>query len=225
MESFKDTSEKLEKPDLHQNEYKEIQPSGASTKAEALDYWNDIFSDTEQTESDGICIEDFWPEIYDCSENEFSFEFELDDYVKDLLEYFEEDWETLDDSEKRNLVEDLADWIGEKLELEEIPEIEYYDGSGRSLGSYNKCNNKICINEKLLDHPRELLDTIPHEMRHAYQYFRAGKLETDQDFLYKLNFDNYISPLLLSSGKYMFFTDYQDQLVEAEARAFAQLFQ
>ena len=48
--------------------------------------------------------------------------------------------------------------------------------------------------------------------------------ETWQDTLYKLNFENYISPISLADGKYLFFTDYQDQLVEAEARAFANIF-
>ena len=35
---------------------------------------------------------------------------------------------------------------------------------------------------------------------------------------------NYISPLFTENGDCILFTDYQDQLVEAEARAFANLF-
>ena len=44
--------------------------------------------------------------------------------------------------------------------------------------------------------------------------------------LYKVNLDPdfYISPVLLPNGKYLFFTDYYDQLVEAEARAYANAF-
>ena len=76
----------------------------------------------------------------------------------------------------------------------------------------------------LLDRPDLLRDVIPHEMRHAYQHQRSDLQETRQDELYRINFDNYISPVPLPDGKYLFFTDYQDQLVEAEARAFASLF-
>ena len=61
-------------------------------------------------------------------------------------------------------------------------------------------------------------------MRHAYQHQRATHQETLLDKLYQLNFENYISPVPLADGKYLFFTDYQDQLVEAEARAFANIF-
>ena len=72
--------------------------------------------------------------------------------------------------------------------------------------------------------PAEIVDTIAHETWHAYQHQRANILENKHDYLYKLNFDNYISPTSLGDGKCLFFTDYQEQLVEAEARAFASLF-
>lgn len=49
------------------------------------------------------------------------------------------------------------------------------------------------------------------------------KLETYEDLLYAYNFANYISPLLTEDG-YVNFIDYQDQLIEAEACAFAKLF-
>ena len=68
------------------------------------------------------------------------------------------------------------------------------------------------------------INTIAHEMRHAYQEQRAGILETKEDALFKLNLDNYISPVPLPGCGWLFFTDYQDQYVEADARAFANLF-
>lgn len=70
----------------------------------------------------------------------------------------------------------------------------------------------------------ELVNTIAHEMRHAYQEYRAGLLETREDELYRVNLDNYISPVQLPEGGWLFFTDYQDQYVEVDARAFANLF-
>ena len=54
--------------------------------------------------------------------------------------------------------------------------------------------------------------------------YRAGLLETREDALYRVNLDNYISPIPLLGGGWLFFTDYQDQYVEVDARAFANLF-
>lgn len=42
--------------------------------------------------------------------------------------------------------------------------------------------------------------------------------------LYKVSFDNYISPVPLPGGGWLFFVDYFDQYVEVDARAFANKF-
>ena len=68
------------------------------------------------------------------------------------------------------------------------------------------------------------MNTIAHEVRHAYQHMRADVLDTWKDALFKVNFDNYISPLPLLGGGWLFFVDYMDQYVEVDARAFANLF-
>ena len=39
--------------------------------------------------------------------------------------------------------------------------------------------------------------------------------------IYRVNFDNYISPVELPNGGTLFFMDYYNQFVEAEARAFS----
>ena len=75
-----------------------------------------------------------------------------------------------------------------------------------------------------MNDPDELIDTIAHELRHAFQHQKAMAPESALDMLYRVNFDNYISPLPLGDGKFLFFADYQDQLVEVEARAFAKQF-
>ena len=93
-----------------------------------------------------------------------------------------------------------------------------------SCGAYLPGANVIEINRNTLADPKEVVDTVAHEARHAYQHQRAVLQETKQDILYRINFENYISPIPLADGKYLFFTDYQDQLVEAEARAFANIF-
>lgn len=63
----------------------------------------------------------------------------------------------------------------------------------------------------------EAADTIAHELWHAYQHERAMNPQSAKDYQYQYGFENYIRP---DDD----FTAYQDQLVEAEARAFAQQF-
>lgn len=133
-------------------------------------------------------------------------------------------WERLTDSAKVEAIQELATVIGKKLRIEEKPEIQFYSDRDGSCGAYVPGDNKVEINRNIMNDPKEVIDTVAHEMRHAYQHQRAGLQETWQDMLYKINFENYISPIPLADGKYLFFTDYQDQLVEAEARAFANIF-
>ena len=61
----------------------------------------------------------------------------------------------------------------------------------------------------------ETADTISHEYRHKYQHERAEKLETERDLAFKDGFDNYIR----AEDDYQ---GYKEQLVEADARAYAQ---
>lgn len=56
-----------------------------------------------------------------------------------------------------------------------------------------------------------------------YQYQRACIGETRDDVLYAINFLNYIEPEQVD-GHYVNFNEYQNQLLEAEARAFAKMF-
>ena len=100
----------------------------------------------------------------------------------------------------------------------------YYDADKNDCGVYNHATHSTELNRSLLNDPGELIDTIAHELRHAYQHQKAMAPESELDLLYRVNFDNYISPLPLGDGKFLFFTDYQDQLVEVEARAFAKQF-
>lgn len=71
---------------------------------------------------------------------------------------------------------------------------------------------------------KSIKEEIDNEGSHAYQEQRAMDPETEMDYKYLTNLSNYISPLFTENGDCILFTDYQDQLVEAEARAFANLF-
>ena len=222
--NFSDLLEKENSEPLPSDEYKDIKTQGSISKAEANDFWNDVFEEELGPFENELSEEELLSEIFGRNEDEFDFDFDIDENVQEILDKFDEGkWKNLDDSEQKDLIKELATAISEKLELDEKPEITFCDGSENSYGSYNPGSNSVEINSKNFQNPKEVIDTVAHELRHAYQYQRADKLETMEDLLYKVNLDNYISPISLD-GKYLSFTDYQDQLVEAEARAFANLF-
>lgn len=141
-----------------------------------------------------------------------------------ILDLFIEDkWQFFDKTERITAMETLVSVISELQGIKERPALTVFDGESGVRGAYNYKTKSLSINSLLLDSPKDVIGTISHEMRHAYQDMRAQMGETRMDYLYKLNFENYIEPLDLG-GKYLFFTDYQDQLVEAEARAFSSIF-
>lgn len=185
------------------------------TLDEAKEYWDDVFE-----QRDEITLAD----ILNKSESEFSFNFDIEDF-KEILEQFKIDnWDIKTDSEKMDLVEELKDKICEKLGIENPPEIEFFEDDYSNCGFFYAPLNVFGINVCELKDPRELVNTIAHELRHAYQQMRAENPKTEMDNLYRANFAQYISPIFDEEGNCLFFTDYEGQLVEAEARAFAKLF-
>ncbi|MBQ8944295.1 MAG: hypothetical protein IJ050_07310 [Clostridia bacterium] len=151
--------------------------------------------------------------------NEYSFN-ELD-YIEtnptfiEIVKHFKlDEWQSLPDSLKKEYIKELVNRFMDLLKLDQIPEIEYYSEDDMSYGGYNGKENKLYLNEKFLDDPMEMIDTIVHEIRHAYQFQHALNPETYQDYLYALNYANYIRPCDDYFG-------YRSQLVESEAYAFA----
>ncbi len=183
-------------------------------------YWNNLFAEfgneTEQIKN----------EVYGRDENEFHFDYDLkSDLVQEAIEPFRDSgWDRLDNEEKKIFIEELKNVLASVLEISDSPQIIYYEGQTYDCGSFNPKRNCIRINTANLDNPREIVNTIAHEMRHAYQYERSLKCENHLDMLYKYNFEHYIKPVEID-GYYINFFDYEDQLVEAEARAFARIFE
>lgn len=188
----------------------------------------------------GISVEDaktFWDEMFyepkdisiidilDHYEDEFTFDdFDITD-MNELLDNFELDtWNEFTTDEKINLVNELVDTISEKLGLEDIPEVLYYEDDPGNRGVYYDSFNVLGLNECLLDDPQQLVKTTAHELRHAYQHLRAESPQNYEDFLYRINLANYISPMFNDDGECILYTDYACQFVEAEARAFSNLF-
>lgn len=135
------------------------------------------------------------------------------------LEPFDESaWQDLQLDEQKQSMEDLAGYVTDVIGFENPPQIEYYNNERRGdYGGYDPATNTLSVNEYMLYDSKEAADTIAHELWHAHQYERARNPESARDYQYQYNFENYVSPDLGQEA-------YESQLVEAEARAFAEQF-
>lgn len=201
----------------------EIKSSGSMTDQETDEFWKTEF----QKAHDEVSLDEYdtlISEVFNRSEDELDIDFCIDDRLVDLLDQFSpETWEYMDDSEREEIISEFVNELSENLGLEDIPEVAVFDDDD-AYGFYSPIYDTINLNRRYFENPVELVNTIAHEMRHAYQEYRAGLLETREDSLYRVNLDNYISPIPLPGGGWLFFTDYQDQYVEVDARAFANIF-
>ena len=134
-----------------------------------------------------------------------------------LSPFKQESWEQLSIREQKQAINKLADYNAGILGVEDKPRIIYYNAEDPcDFGGYSAKQNAIYINEYNIHDAVETVDTISHEYRHKYQHERAEKLETERDLEFKNSFDNYIR----AEDDYQ---DYKEQLVEADARAYAQI--
>lgn len=191
---------------------------------EADTFWKAALSQF-QDESDIPSDEELLPEIFDWADDEIFIDFEVDEDFKDCLSRFDpECWENADAREQYSAIEDLKDKISERLALKKPPEIRLCEGDPDEYGSYIPEYNILLLNTRQFDDPVELVDTIAHELRHAWQHARADAMETRQDALFRVNFENYITPVSYPGIGYVNFVEYEGQYVEADARAFAKKF-
>ena len=154
-----------------------------------------------------------------------SYDFDGIDYSSDVdrldssLENFQNGtWENLSVDEQKAAMSDLADYVKDVIGFDNPPQIVYYNNPvDGDYGGYSPSTNTLEVNEHMLYDNNEAADTIAHELWHAYQHERALNPQSAKDYQYQYGFENYIRP---DDD----FTAYQDQLVEAEARAFAQQF-
>lgn len=227
MIHFSDQFSMQESFELPSNEsYKEIKPILSASSDEAQEFWDKIFNGKE-TAKDAFELsdDDIIAEIYDRDENEFQFNFDANspEIKVALLPFEEKTWNELSEIEKATAIDNLVNILSIELNLSVNPIVEFFEDEKNNCGCYVSGENKIRINKNNFDNSSEVVNTIAHEIRHAYQYERANIGETYMDILYRYNFSNYIEPVKVDK-KYVNFTDYQNQLVEAEARAFAKLF-
>jgi len=152
---------------------------------------------------------------------------DLNKYSKDsdaeqldsVLDNFKEDnWSDLSLEEQKQSMTDLADYVATDTENKNPPEITFRtDMEDGSYGGYNPETNTLEINENMLGDSEEAADTVAHEMWHAHQQQCAQDPTSEKGREYQEGFDNYISPELDFEG-------YENQMVEAEAREYAQGF-
>lgn len=223
MGKFDDVKELHEDTDIDAG-YKDITPTENYSDSEIDDFWESEFRDAE-AENEIDPYDELVSEAFNRSEDELDIDFDIDSNLSGLLESFSpEVWRDLDEDDRYSFAKEFADALGEKMGLTDSPEIVLADRENGTYGGYIPSKNCIEINRMYLDDPKELIDTIAHEMRHAYQHYRADVLETREDALFRVNFDNYITPLELPGGGYLMFYDYWNQYVEVDARAFANKF-
>ncbi len=164
-------------------------------------------------------------EVLNYDENDCQFYFDATEKsIAEVLSEVRDTWDSLDDNGKKSLCERFSSILYDKLEIENPPKcIFYFDDEDGNYGFYSKDDNTININTKYFSDANETINTLAHETRHAYQDRRAAIGETYTDELYKCNLENYVG-LEFVDGYCVNFLDYQNQFVEVEARAFADLF-
>ena len=130
MIRFHDTAEKKDDSELlSPSAFQDIKPSGTMSSEEAISFLDGLFSvDPENQDTYSVDEESLLAEIFGRFEDEFDFDFELDDEVQVVLDRFgAAQWERLTDSEKVEAIKELAAVIGKKLGIEDNPEIQFYN--------------------------------------------------------------------------------------------------
>lgn len=218
-----DKTESSELPNL--SNYKEIKPILKTTDDKVQSFWEDVFGEEDSSDDIFLTDEEIISEVFERKESDFQFDFDIaDKSIQEQLEKFDtENWNNLDESQKVEVVEEFMALLCEKLGIEEQPRLVLFEDDENLCGAYNHQTNTMELNRNILNNPKEVVNTVAHEARHAYQYQRACIGETRDDVLYAINFLNYIEPIQVD-GKYVNFNEYQNQLLEAEARAFAKMF-
>ena len=178
----------------------------------AANEYNELFSG-ELSERDidtvyeGLSEYDFHG--VDCLENPERLDASLENFTA-------ENWENLSIDEQKEQMTDLAQYIIDVTGLENPPSIEFYNNAQEGdYGGFDRTTNTLSINEYMLYQNDEAADTVAHELWHALQHQHANQPRTKLDYMYRENLDNYIRPEDDFEG-------YQAQIIESEARAFAQ---
>lgn len=198
---FQETEEENTTDNIHIQESEQL---GSEIQEQNIDY-AEIYEDIQQES-----LEEGFENIEIDSDPEG---------LESSLENFDEStWEGLSLDEQKNAMSDLANYVVDIVGFDNPPMIEYYNNPQEGdFGGYDPDMNILHVNEYMLYNSNEAADTIAHELWHAHQHECAMNPHNARDYQYQYNFENYIPPALGQEA-------YENQLVEAEARAFAEQF-
>lgn len=226
MIKFVDKLDRTESTELPApSNYKEIKPILKTSDNKVQRFWEDVFGEDNTSEDSCFTDEEIISEIFERNESDFKFDINIADKAiqEELANFDNENWNELNETQKLEVIDDFISILCEKMGGEEKPRLFLFENDENICGAYNNQTNILELNRNILDKPKEVINTIAHETRHAYQYQRACIGETREDVLYAINFLNYVEPIQFE-GNYVNFNEYQNQLIEAEARAFAKQF-
>lgn len=190
---------------------------------------NDVFEEMqeeinfESSDSDFNELDVDYESIYNDIDNDFLNESFADikidqdpERLDSSLEDFDQNiWNDLSLNEQKETIENLSDYVKDVIGFKNEPKIVYYYNEKEGdYGGFDPSTNTLNINEYMLYDSKEAADTVAHELWHAHQHERSSNPQNSRDYQYRYNFDNYIRP---EFGQ----KEYQSQLIEEEARAFA----
>lgn len=141
----------------------------------------------------------------------------------------EEKWKTYSTKERITVLQELADMEADVLGIPPVP-LATEDLGPVTLGGYNPKENAIAVSvpHMLRMSAEKAVNTVCHEMFHAYQYFLVQSIDWEAEAVqkgpyfeelrqWKANQENYYS---YGTGESTF-EEYQSQILEETARAYA----
>ena len=111
MIRFQDTVEKKDDSELLSSTgFQDIKPTGSMSTEEAVSVLDGLFSvDPDSQDMYSVEDESLLAKIFGRYEDEFDFDFELDDEVQLVLDRFDSDkWDRLSDGERKVAIQDVA---------------------------------------------------------------------------------------------------------------------
>ncbi len=221
MIKFGDSPEVYEQSNNSAKGYEIIKPSRDMSDSEMMRFIENEIGNSKEKSWDGY----FDAGYLDWAEEEIDIDHHISDELLSLAKRFNSyEWWSASDDERYEWIEEFSNELASSLGVADRPKIITSDSIGDSCGCYCNSDNTITLNKSYLQDGPETLNTLVHEMRHAYQYTRSKALETPNDFLIKENLDSYIVPIQMPNGEWLNFIDYYYQYVEVDARVFADIF-
>ena len=102
-------------------------------------------------------------EVLYYDEDDCVIDFDINDSgITDVLSEIKNNWNELNEDERKGNIEDFSNILAEKLGLENIPECNfYYENEQGNYGFYSKADNSINLNTKYLTIIKKLLILLP----------------------------------------------------------------